>query len=887
MGRQERPLDGDREPLIELATALRALRAAQGNPPYRTLAARVHVAPSTLSAAASGNRLPTWTALSAFLRACGVTDDSEWRARWTRLSGRDALPAAGRNTAAPLAPGGRPLAPRTPHGRHAPVRPPGIRVPDAPTSFVGRVDDLRRVHELLLSGRMVTLTGLGGVGKTRLAQQAARTAALRHRDGARWVELAEVTAPEVVVHQVLAALGEVTVPGVPPLAGLTALLCERDLLLVLDNCEHLIPATGRLIDAVLRGAPDITVLTTSRHPLGVGGEFLYAVPPLPLTTDRGGALDLLWARARSVRPDLQWSAADRDSAREICRHLDGVPLSMEIAARRLRFLSPAQLLERLDSGLHDLGNADPAAPPRHGSLRAMLDWSHQLCSPDEQWAWAAFSVFSGQVPVDAAEAVCAPVPDPVPTAPVPATARGAVLDTLAGLVEHSVLTTVRTPDGAHRLMMLETVREYGRTLLAHRGGSELAARRHLDWWAGFAKNACGRWHGPGQAELIHTVRADLAPLRRATEYGLTEARDPAAVRVGAGLVADLWWHCIAAGSLDEGRRWTTRALERTTDASATDAARGDAARADAARGDAARPIAGRADAVRDDFVRDDAQDLVLPRASAEETDPAPCPPAPVPDHLRTRLMWMRAYLDAMCGDTGPALRGADRAADRARLSGDTVALAWSLLVQGLSCLMRGEPDRAVRLTERSLEHFRTAGSAEGLQHALSQLGTAHWQAGDVDRAHAHLTDAVAAAGRSGEEWHRGYTLWSLALLLLARGEPARARVTLAEALAGRQRFPDRRSPVTLLDALAQCALAERRGLREAAVLLAASAAIWPASEALLFGYEGLIERRTACRAALREALGGPVFDAADAEGATLTLAQAVDRAVCHCLSPAD
>ncbi|MFF8915404.1 ATP-binding protein [Streptomyces sp. NPDC015032] len=891
MGRQEKPLDGDREALVELAAALRALRAAQGNPPYRTLAARVHVAPSTLSAAASGNRLPTWVALSAFLRACGVTDDTEWRARWNRLSGRDAPLAAGPNPGPPPVRRGRPVAPRTPYERQASGRSPGVRVPDTPTSFVGRADDLRRVHELLSAGRMVTLTGLGGVGKTRLAQQTARSAALRHRDGARWVELAEVSAPESVANQVLAALGEVPVPGVPPLAGLVALLRDRDLLLVLDNCEHLIPATGRLIDAVLRGAPDITFLTTSRHPLGVGGECLCAVAPLPVTADRGGALDLLWARARSVRPDLRWGAADRESARQICRRLDGVPLSMEIAARRLRFLSPAQLLERLDSGLHDLGNANPAAPPRHASLRAVLDWSHRLCSPDEQWAWAAFSVFSGQVPVEAAEAVCAPVP-----VRAPAASRSAVLDSLAGLVDHSILTAVRTADGEHRLMMPETVREYGRTLLDGRGGAELAARRHLDWWAGFARSARERWHGPGQAELIRAVRAELAGLRRAHEYGLTESRDPAAVRVAAGMVADLWWHCVAVGSLDEGRRWMTRALHRTIDASAggasaADSSAGGASTADSPAADSPAVRAGRAgdihDAVECDDTRvcEDTRVPVTRTLPVEGTAPAPDPPAPTPAGVRTRLMWMRAYLDAMRGDADAALKGAVRAAGRARRSGDPCALGWSLLVQGLSLLMRGQPDRAVALTERSLGLFRTEGNAEGLQHALSQLGTAYWQAGDADRARTHLTDAAAAAARTGEEWHRGYILWSLALLLLARGEPAEARATLAEALTGRERFPDRRTPVALLDALAQCALAERRGLREAAVLLAASAAIWPASEALLFGYEGLIERRSACRAALRRALGERVFDAAVTEGATLTPAQAVGRAVRHCLSP--
>ncbi|MFF3626338.1 ATP-binding protein [Streptomyces sp. NPDC002164] len=777
--------------------------------------------------------------LSAYLRACGVTDDTAWRELWTRLNGRSPATVAG-PVPEPYAGGGGPGA---------------VYVPETPTSFVGRAREVGRAHELLATTRLLTLTGLGGVGKTRLAQQVARTAALHHRDGARWVELSEVAGPGSVVLQTLAALGEVTAPGTRPLTGLVELLRDRNLLLVLDNCEHALAPTAEVVAGVLRHAPGVTVLATSRRPLGVGGEHLYEVLPLPLTTGPGGALDLLGARARAILPGLDWNSRDQECAQRICRRLDGVPLALEITARRLRFLSPAQLLSRLDSGLRDardLRNADPAAPRRHSSMRAVLDWSHELCSPEEQWAWAAFSVFVGQVEPDAAEAVCAPVraagtaagtaggaaggaaltteaargpSSATGTGPSSVTAAGATLDALAGLVDHSVLTAVRMPDGSHRLTMLDSVREYGRSRLAERGRTALVQGRHLAWWVRFARRACERWHGAGQAELIKAVRAELTHLRRAVEYGLVESTDPAAARAALELVADLWWHCVAAGSLDEGRRWTARALERTADPS--------------------RGLA--------------------------------------PDRSRTRVLWMGAYLDAICGDMRAAMRGAGTAASRARRSGDTGALAWSLLVQGLVRLLRGETDRAVALTERSLAQFRTTGDPEGLQYAHNQLGTAYGQAGDTDRALTHLTDALEVARRTGEEWHRGYILWSVSVVRLDRGETGAAREVLAEALTGRHRFPGRRCPAMLLDAVVRCALAEGRSLREAAVLHAATAAIWPGgAESLLFAFRAVVDRREESRAALRNALGAEALAAAEAEGAALTPVEAMERAARHC-----
>ncbi|WP_284117510.1 ATP-binding protein, partial [Streptomyces fragilis] len=375
---------------------------------------------SSLSAAASGHRLPAWPVVAAYLEACGVTGTGEWHRRWRQAAGLapEAEPASRtpsgpppRRAAAPSFPftGSATASARGPDpadedgpGAAAEGIPHAPRgVPDPPTRFVGRDHEVEEVCRLLAEHRLLTLTGVGGVGKTRLAQRAARTAGLLLRDGACWVELAEVGSPDVLPYAVVEGLGLAPVPPhTTPTAHLADALHGREILLVLDNCEHLAAACARLAHLLLASTTGVRLLATSRLPLGPAAERLYVVPPLP----EDASLALLTDRA-ALLADATWSPDDVEHARAVIRRLDGLPLAIEFAARRLRALSPGQLLDRLDERLPLLSKGDPVAPERHRSLRAMLDWSHQLCTPAEQRLWARLSVFVGSISLEAAHAV--------------------------------------------------------------------------------------------------------------------------------------------------------------------------------------------------------------------------------------------------------------------------------------------------------------------------------------------------------------------------------------------------------------------------------------------------------------------------------------------------
>ena len=317
------------------------------------------------------------------------------------------------------------------------------------TSFVGRDDDLSRVLKSLRAARLVTLTGPGGVGKTRLATEASAA-----RVAAWFLPLAPVTDPADVAYTVLDALGirepviarRAAEPGTGPLDRLAAALGDRDEVLILDNCEHVIEAAAALAGHVLAACPRVKILATSRQPLRIDGETLCPVPPLPIPPVPSapapmiasyGSVRLLRDRAVAVRPDFELGEANAAAVARICRALDGMPLAIELAAVWLRTLTPAQLAERLDDRFALLTGGSRTALPRHRTLRAVVDWSWELLSPPEQVLARRLAVFSGGTTLAAAERVCAD--DLLP--------RAAVLPALSGLVDKSILGAAESQDG--------------------------------------------------------------------------------------------------------------------------------------------------------------------------------------------------------------------------------------------------------------------------------------------------------------------------------------------------------------------------------------------------------------------------------------------------------
>ncbi|WP_433524246.1 ATP-binding protein [Nocardia pseudovaccinii] len=440
-------------------------------------------------------------------------------------------------------------------GRSKPTRVVG-NLPFAVTSFVGRQREIREVRELLATARLVTLTGVGGVGKTRLASEVAAASGRSFPDGVWLVDLSAVVDADLVAQTVLTSLALVDVSNRTIEQQLVEYLADRQALIVLDNCEHLVDACSALCNVLLRSCAGLRILTTSRELLDVAGEHVYTVPTLSMPTPYdpvtlGGltaydAPTMLVERARAVRPDLTLTERDADVVVRVCERLDGIPLAIELAASRLRSLSLPAVLDRLEDRFLLLAGSVRAAVPRQRTLRALIDWSYELCLPTEQLLWARLSVFSGGFTLAAAEGVCAG----------PDLPRERILDLIDHLVAQSILAPVPTV-GPPRYRMLETIREYGSHRLTERDETSAMRKRHCDHYLALAEQIAAAWNGPGQAAGLAELRAERDNLQAALDWATST---PAAVREALALVTALRYHWCTDGFLGEGRRWIDKAL---------------------------------------------------------------------------------------------------------------------------------------------------------------------------------------------------------------------------------------------------------------------------------------------------------------------------------------
>ncbi|WP_157519695.1 ATP-binding protein [Herbidospora daliensis] len=403
-------------------------------------------------------------------------------------------------------------------------------LPADTTSFVGRRAEAADVARLLAESRLVTLTGVGGVGKTRLAVQVGRDLLPRTPDGVWLVDLSGLTDPGLVAETVSDALGLAGQNARPPADELRDHLADRRALLVLDTCEHLVEACAHLVESLLRGAPDVRVLATSREALALPGERVYAVRPM---AGPGDAAALFAERAADVDGLFDLAACHEQVAR-LCDRLDGIPLAIELAAVRLRVMTVAEMLERVDARFALLGGTR-TVQARHQTLRTAIEWSHQLCSEPEQALWARLAVFPGTFDLPAAEHV----------------GTGDVWAALAGLVDKSIV--LREPDGRYR--MLDTIRAFGRERLRDHDG-ERAARAHRDHYLRLALRFEAEWFGPDQPAWCARLVAEEANLRVALESSLAWGEAGHALEIAAAL----WPLWAASGRLREGRHHLDRAL---------------------------------------------------------------------------------------------------------------------------------------------------------------------------------------------------------------------------------------------------------------------------------------------------------------------------------------
>ncbi|MCG8920365.1 LuxR C-terminal-related transcriptional regulator [Actinokineospora sp. PR83] len=420
------------------------------------------------------------------------------------------------------------------------------------TSFVGRNDEIASICAALADNRLVTISGPGGAGKTRLALHTAARQRGAFADGSRTVPLESTPASPATAVAAELGIEDVSRDAAEQVA---AFLADTSLLLVLDGCEHLAQACAELVEKVLTRAPGVRVLATSRHVLGVDGEAVVPIGPLPVPVVADGeltgpadAVALFADRAAAAAPGFAVTDANRDAVVRLCALLDGMPLAIELATAWLRVLSLTDLLERIEGGRGLPPRAGRSRPDRHRTLEAAVDWSFGLCSPQERALWARLSVFEGDFGLAAAEAVCAGEP----------IGAGGVLVALAGLVDKSVVCRERD-DRSTYYRMLGTTRRYGRDRLGRSGRTGEFCTRHLRYYLDLAESAGEGWLSAEQTAITARLRREHANLRAALEFGLG---DPATGQAGARLAARLDRYWAACGLLDEGRRWFDRALAR-------------------------------------------------------------------------------------------------------------------------------------------------------------------------------------------------------------------------------------------------------------------------------------------------------------------------------------
>lgn len=624
------------------------------------------------------------------------------------------------------------------------------------TSFEGRRSDLSHVKQLLGEARLLTLTGFGGVGKTRLALRSAREMARSYVDGVAWVELADLRDPALLRQSVVDALGMPEMPVKDTWRAAMHHLERRRMLIVLDNCEHLLAEVAAMVDEMLLHAPGLRILATSRQILGVQGETVLCVAPLPVPPDSRAdepgvaslfpSLALFRERAAAVVPGFQLTPENQRLAVDLCRRLEGIPLAIELAAVKLRVLGLEDLIARLDARLGVLAHPARVGPLRHRTIEATIDWSYDLCTADERLFWARASVFAGGFSVDAAEQVCAGGDVP----------QEAVLDVIQSLVEKSLLHRTDV-QGRVRLRMLEPIREHGLARLREMGEYDDVIHRHLGWVEALLDEACLQWFGPTQEIWCDTLRLEQPNIRAAAEHCLAdEDCRPRAL----ALVGQPWFLWIAL-FLDEGRHWLERAVAAAPapglpravalgTLSYVASLQGDHRRADEAAGEALRLAV----EFGDDRVRAYAthvaglsalfSDPQRSKALLEEALALYEGHDVLDDHIvALRVQLALAYL--FCGELDAARGHFEWCRDLSLLTGERWLLSYALYGLGFVEKLEGGPEESLALAREALDikwYFR---DLCGLSTTMELIAWAH---ADAQR----FQDAACVLGAADTLW---------------------------------------------------------------------------------------------------------------------------------------
>jgi predicted ATPase/DNA-binding CsgD family transcriptional regulator len=624
-------------------------------------------------------------------------------------------------------------------------------LPAAVDGFVGRTDQIKEVRALLSASRLVTLVGVGGVGKTRFALRLAHTVASSFADGVWFVELADlpVDAGLPLLHQMIAgALGLSDFSAKGPRETLMEYLRPRHCLLILDNCEHIADETAMFATTLLRAAPELRIVVTSRRVLHCAGEYVFNLPPLTVRApgdaerDSGGeAAELLHQRAIAMEAPL--GPSQTADAEELCRRLDGIPLAIELAAGRLNSLTVQQVLERIDrvDDRFDVLTSDvDRGRPVHQTLRQVMDWSFQLCTESERLLWQRISVFTGTFDLAAAEHVC----------DGEGLAADDILDALTGLIRQSVLVVDHGGPTA-RYRLLETLRQYGLQELAQHGAEMKFRKRHHDYYRGLSARALLDKLTPREIQWLIWAYTEMANLRAALSHGLTTGYAEESLELAVNLSRIGIWHF--SGWLAEGRTWLERALASSEQRDDTDATRPQTSPLRIA----ATSFTGWISLCQGDIAaaRQAMEDCHLAISGEEET----------PSSLR--------FLDgayALLADNDirsiPILQAAIHSGeDSTQPSVDTPVM--DLLLAMSACFV-GEHDAAVEMTEKYLDNALRHDRIWQIAWGQLVVAVAQMKHGDCERALAYTRDSVGRYRDMGDRWSTVWSAHGVAWVLAAR-----------------------------------------------------------------------------------------------------------------------
>jgi predicted ATPase/DNA-binding SARP family transcriptional activator/DNA-binding CsgD family transcriptional regulator len=628
-------------------------------------------------------------------------------------------------------------------------------LPAARTSFVGREREMLEVKRALVMTRLLTLTGAGGSGKTRLALEVARDLVGSYPDGVWLVELAPLTEGELVPHAVTRASGVREHPGHPLTDTLTEALREKEALLVLDNCEHLADSVARLLDTLLDSCPRLRVLATSRETLGVKGEAIRRVSSLSVPdTDRlpaageltrYDAVRLFLDRAQLRVPNFNLTSENASAVAEVCRKLEGIPLAIELATARVGTLSMRQISERLRDPLDLLSAGGRTAVPRQQTLRGTLDWSYKLLSESERVLFRRLSVFAGGWPLEAAEAV----------ASGDGIEKGDILNLLSRLVDRSLVAPEVPRDSVMRYKMLEPVRQYAQEKLKESGEADAVSQQHTEFFLALAEQAEPTLQGARQGEWLERLELEHSNFRAALQRSLdTEESEPQGraelgLRLAVALAEGRFW---TAYGLREGRGWLERGLAKSSSAS---------------------PMAMRAKALNE------AGWIALFQGHYQKTvilfEEALALSREQGDKAGAAISL--AYLGMAAVQVGDIERAMSLREEASTLMAELVdrrAIAHLLLFLGWAALHERDLEQAAELLEEGLALNRELGDMRGTAVCLSTLGMIMLIQGDLERAATRFEEDMRVLRSLRDKQGTAYCLLGLAAVAAVQGRPVRA-----------------------------------------------------------------------------------------------------------------